>query len=215
MHHSDFKIQIPVIKGVTYFLAHVPSLIRHGSKPSRVIAKDPSILNKFLSHLNTFDRAVSYPPNQVFIGNRDPDDLSRIEMPWHAHPSENAKRQGPFGEMMPEDEFYGIMKLCDEFDLFLFEAAFLRDVSEKLRVHPLIDDEDISRIEQKGNTLKAIQRAIDEMQRRVDERIKDAVDTLTHLPQLEKEILILNERLAVQEEKMIALAKTVEKLLSE
>ena len=41
------KIQIqnsvPVVKGVSYFLAHVPGMVCHGSKPSREIIKDPAL----------------------------------------------------------------------------------------------------------------------------------------------------------------------------
>ena len=37
---------VPVVRAVTYFLAHVPNMIRHGSKPSREISLDPSILDK-------------------------------------------------------------------------------------------------------------------------------------------------------------------------
>ncbi len=62
----------PVVKGVSYFLDHVPSMVRHGSKPSREIEKDPSLLTRVLGHLSTYDKAVAYPPNQVFIGNLDP-----------------------------------------------------------------------------------------------------------------------------------------------
>ena len=107
----------PVLKGVSYFLAHVPSMIRHGSKPSREIEKDPSLLPPVLSHLETFDQAVAYPPNQVFIGNLDPDDLLHIPSPWYKNPIPNSSRWGPFGEIMPEEEFYGMMKICDEFGL--------------------------------------------------------------------------------------------------
>jgi len=158
----DGNINFPVVKGVTYFLAHVPSSIRHGSKPAREIAENPALLGRILNHLNTFDRAVSYPPNQVFIGNLDPDELSRIEMPWYENPIKNATRQGPFGEIMPEDEFYGVMKLCDEFDLLLFETGFLGAVSDRLRRHHLIEAADIRKIENKGVPLETVQRAIDE-----------------------------------------------------
>jgi hypothetical protein len=70
-----------VIKGVSYFLAHVPSMIRHGSKPSLEIEQDSSLMESILSHSWPFDKAVSYPPNQVFIGNLDPDDLLKIPVP--------------------------------------------------------------------------------------------------------------------------------------
>jgi betaine reductase len=41
----------PVVKGVSYFLGHVPSMVRHGSKPSRELPKDPALLDNFLKHL--------------------------------------------------------------------------------------------------------------------------------------------------------------------
>ena len=75
----------PVVKGAHYFLAHVPSMIRYGSKPSREIAGSPAILPLLLEHLFTFEQAVAYPPNQVFIGNLDPDDLfeqQRVHLTW-------------------------------------------------------------------------------------------------------------------------------------
>lgn len=137
----------PVLKGVSYFLGHVPSMVRHGSKPSREIGKDPSLLPSILSHLETFDQAVAYPPNQVFLGNLDPDDLlERIPSPWYKNPIPNSSRRGPFGEIMPEDEFYGMMKICDEFQLLLMEEGFLKEIALKLKGHPLFTDEDIQKL---------------------------------------------------------------------
>ena len=102
-----------VIKGASYFLGHVPSMVRHGSKPSREIINSSDILDSILGHLQTFDQAVSYPPNQVFIGNRDPDELtSEIPSPWYQNPITDASRWGAFGEIMPEEEFIGMMKIC-------------------------------------------------------------------------------------------------------
>lgn len=71
----------PVVKGVSYFLAHVPNMVRHGFKPSREIAKAPFLLPSILSYLWTFDKAATYSPNQVFIGNLDPDNLLDISTP--------------------------------------------------------------------------------------------------------------------------------------
>lgn len=73
----------PVVKGVSYILAHVPSMVRYGSKPFREITKDVSLLKNILSHLWTYEQALAYPPNQVFIGNLDPDDLLKIQAPWY------------------------------------------------------------------------------------------------------------------------------------
>lgn len=65
--YSSGQNSIPVVKGVSYLLGHVPNMIRHGSKPSREIAKDPSLLNRILKHLHPYPKAVAYPHNQIFI----------------------------------------------------------------------------------------------------------------------------------------------------
>ncbi len=154
---------IPVVKGVCYFLAHVPSMIRHGSKPSREIGRDPSLLTSILSHLETFDQAVAYPPNQVFIGNLDPDDLFHIPSPWFKNPIPNSSRWGPFGEIMPEEEFYGMMKICDEFQLLLMEAGFLQQIALRLQGHPLFTAEDLDKLD-RGVSLGQVQRQLGEGQ---------------------------------------------------
>jgi len=154
--------QKPVVKAVSYFLAHVPNMVRHGSKPSREVRESPALLEELLGHLNPFEKAVAYPPNQVFIGNLDPEELFEMPTPWYKNGVRNASRQGPFGEIMPEEEFYGVMKICDEFDLLLLEDEFLEEVVGRLRPHPLITKEDIKRIEGRGVPLERIRRAIDE-----------------------------------------------------
>lgn len=152
----------PVVRGVTYFLAHVPNMVRHGSKPSREIATDPSALKKVLEHMNPFEKAVAYPPNQVFIGNLDPDDLLKIGPTWYRNDLPNASREGPFGEIMPEDEFLGVMKVCDDFDFLLLEKGFLNEVVSRLRSHPLMGVDDFRRLENKGVALRDIEKAVQE-----------------------------------------------------
>lgn len=136
----------PVVKGVSYFLGHVPGMIRHGSKPSREIGKHPGLLQHILDHLQTFDQAEGYPPNQVFIGNLSPDDLLSLPSPWYRNPVAHASRWGVFGEIMPEEEFLGVMKICDEFDLILLEEEYMKDALLRLKTHPLISDKDIQKL---------------------------------------------------------------------
>ncbi len=149
----------PVAKGVSYFLAHVPSMVRHGSKPSREIVRGPSVLPSILNHLETFDQAVAYPPNQVFIGNLDPDDLLHLPSPWHENPTSKSSRWGSFGEIMPEEEFYGVMKICDDFQILLMEEGFLRDIALRLKEHPLFTDGDLEKLNQ-GVSLDQIEKQL-------------------------------------------------------
>jgi betaine reductase len=161
MMHSKNQNVKPVVKGVSYFLAHVPSMVRHGSKPSREIMKDPSILPPLLAHLQGFNQAVAYPPNQVFIGNLEPDDLRHIPSPWYQHPVSNASRKGLFGEIMPEEEFYGMLKICDEFELILLEESFVREVVSRLSDHPLFKSDDLKKLD-KGISLEQIGKTLNE-----------------------------------------------------
>ena len=136
----------PVIKGASYFLAHIPGMIRYGSRPVRDIPRDPALLPEFLKHLRPFEQAVSYAPNQAFIGNIDPDELWHMPSPWYQNPVPGASRWGNFGEIMPEEEFLGMMKVCDEFDIILLEEGFHQEVITRFKEHPLISSDDIQRL---------------------------------------------------------------------
>jgi len=62
---------------------------------------------------------------------------------------------------MPEEEFCGVMKMCDEFGILLLEEGFLDKVISLLESHPLITKNDLTRIQGKGaldevNGLKAV-----------------------------------------------------------
>ena len=50
----------PVRKRASYFLAHIPGMVRYGLRPSREIEKDTSLITPVLGHLCTFDQAVDY-----------------------------------------------------------------------------------------------------------------------------------------------------------
>ena len=134
-----------MIRGVRYFLAHTPGLVRYGSKPSREIARDPTLSPRILSRLRSYDAALTYPPNQVFLGALYPDDLRNVERPWFLHGRHGQRRQ-PHGEMMPEEEFYGLLKICDAFDLIWLETDFVRMVRPLLASHPLLNDGDLERL---------------------------------------------------------------------
>jgi glycine/sarcosine/betaine reductase complex component C subunit beta len=112
----------PIVKTCAYVLVHAPSFVRYGSKPTREIAHSPdSVQSVIENHLRSFEEAVEYPPNQVFIGNLHPDRLNDIEPPWYRHPLKDASRFGAYGEITPEDKFIGLLKLADEFDLIWLE----------------------------------------------------------------------------------------------
>ncbi len=75
-----------------------------------------------------------------------PDQLGEAEMPWWDKKLEGNSRFGRLGEIMPQDEFIGLMEICDVFDLVLLEKSFVDNVKIKLEKHPLIDEDMISKI---------------------------------------------------------------------
>lgn len=129
---------MPVIRAVSLVLAHVPSLVRLGSKPLRVLRELDEPIDYLRPHLRDWAAACAYPPNQVFIGNVDVDDFAARPTPWHRHAVAGAERFGPDGEIMPEEEFFGLLAACDGFDLLGLD----RDVAARARValdaHPVV-----------------------------------------------------------------------------
>ena len=135
-----------VVREFSSVLAHVPGLVRYGSKPMRDIEESPAVLPDIARALRPFDQAIGYGPNQVFIGNLPPDDLHRHAQPWYGNLLTAAKREGPFGEIMPEEEFYAWLKMADVFDCVSLEKGFVDRIREAVAQRPLVSSEDIQRI---------------------------------------------------------------------
>ncbi|MBM3223504.1 MAG: glycine reductase [Candidatus Tectomicrobia bacterium] len=138
-------LEQPVIRGVRFFLAHTPGLVRYGSKPSRDIARDATIATAISTHLRSYEAAMAYPPNRAFLGHCAPDTLTAMAQPWFAHAAP-ASRWGAHGEIMPEEEFYGLLKICDAFELVRLEAGFVEEVRAALALHPLLTTADLARL---------------------------------------------------------------------
>jgi betaine reductase len=111
------------IHGCSLVLAHAPDLVRHGSKPTREDAAE-----KIAPKLRSFEEALAYPPHQVFLGNLHPDALWEIERPWWRSPAE-AKRDGPFGVFVDEEELYRRMEAADQFQLLKLDGREAADGS--------------------------------------------------------------------------------------
>ena len=139
-----------VVKECAYALAHVPNFVRYGSKPIRdlgsVCHPDAEQERRIESHLRTFDEVVSYPPNQVFIGNLHPDQLQDLPQPWYTNPCANASRHGPFGEIMREEELYAWFKIADDFELVLLTSTFLSFLHQRGAGYPLLSDADLLKL---------------------------------------------------------------------
>ena len=135
----------PVVVGATQVLAHAPGLARHGSKPRRELPRDPEVERAFLGSLRTFDRAVQYPPHQAYLGAVHPRSLP--DRPWFDATTPGASRFGPSGELMPEEEFLGLLAAVDRFDLVSLASEVAEGAAAALAQHPLAKHLDLERID--------------------------------------------------------------------
>jgi betaine reductase len=129
---------MPVVRAVSLVLAHVPSLVRLGSKPVRSLRDVQRPIEYLRPYLRDWGAACAYAPNQVFIGNLGVDDLAAWRAPWHRHPATPAPRFGPDGEIMPEEEFLGLLAACDGFDLLALECGVAERARVALDAHPVV-----------------------------------------------------------------------------
>jgi glycine/sarcosine/betaine reductase complex component C subunit beta len=136
---------VVVVRGARVFLAHTPGLVRHGSKPARELARDPSLLDRLSARLRPYEAAAAYPPNRVFLGALFPDALAALPRPWFAAPGP-ADARGRHGFFMAEEAFYGFLKADDEFDVVWLDEGFVAGVRESLIRHPLTTPDDLDRI---------------------------------------------------------------------
>ena len=71
-----------VIKGASYVLVHTPDMVLYNGTTQtteRIVNPDSEYLKEVPKHLRSYEDAVAYWPNQTYIGNVHPDELSEVE----------------------------------------------------------------------------------------------------------------------------------------
>jgi len=137
------------IKGTAYCLNYASELgCYYGNTPytERVEHGESEFIQKLPPKIQSYEAAASYPPNLAYIGAMSVEELEASAQPWYTH-LKDLSRFGKYGEIMPEDEFIGLMDLCDVFDLIWLEKTFAAEVREKLEKHPLLKKEQLDRLE--------------------------------------------------------------------
>jgi hypothetical protein len=141
-----FLLTNPVVKATSYCLFHAPDMVlTHGTTLTMERAKNPDspLFEQVQKNLRSFENVLAYPPNQVYIGNLQPDELTKIPQPWYENLVE-PNRKGKLGEIFPMDEFIAMMKIVDTFELVVLEENFAKAVTEKLQGHPLFNEDDFA-----------------------------------------------------------------------
>ena len=138
------------IKGASYCLDFTPELAFHYGNTTHLehIAKpDSEFLAAIPGLAQTYDQASRYAPNLAYIGALTLEDFESRPQPWFEKLEPASVRFGKYGEIMPEDEFLGLMDLCDVFDIIWLEKGFADKVREKLANHPLITETQLKHLE--------------------------------------------------------------------
>lgn len=153
-----------VIKGASYILAHTPDMVLwNGTTQTteRIVNPESEYLKELPAHIRTFDQALAYWPNQVYIGNKTPDELAQIPQPWYDKTCEVNARYGKFGQMMPQEEFLLLMQACDVFDLVKLDRDFVAAHKPALEQNEILDESILSRVTE-GVELSAVEHFIEE-----------------------------------------------------
>ncbi len=140
-----------VMKGAGYVLVHTPDMVIHDGTTQtteRIVNPDSDYLKELPARLRSYEQVRAYCPNQTYIGNLTPQELKAIEGPWHDKTCPVDDRFGPFGEIMPQDEFYLLIQAVDEFELVFLDKAFVSRTKPKLQEDPVIPQALLDRVKE-------------------------------------------------------------------
>ena len=140
------------IEGVFYSLAHVPDLVRYGSKPLREVRANAALGDELQQKLRDFGAAVAYPPHQAYIGNIAPEGLSDFPKPWYEKLIEGATSHGRLGDLVEQNRFYVSLATADQFELVCLENRWFqeRDLQISVGAPKLRPATDIQALCEKG-----------------------------------------------------------------
>ena len=153
-----------VIKGAGYILAHTPDMVLHNGTTQtteRIVNPDSEYLKQLPSHLRDWNTVLAYWPNQVYIGNKTPEELAAIPQPWFDKSCDVSDRYGKYGQMMPQEEFLLLMQAVDVFSLVKLEKSFVEAHMPAFAANPLIDETIVARIVE-GIAAEEIARLVNE-----------------------------------------------------
>ena len=153
---------LPVVKAASYILVHTPDMIMHyGTTCATEHEANPNseFLIKAPQHFRSFEEAVKYAPNQVYIGNLLPDELNNLPKPWYSNLINNAPAEGTMGQIVSQEEFLLNIKISDAFDLVMLEKSFLAEQRAKVADNKLYTEKELANLRE-GFELAEIEKKV-------------------------------------------------------
>lgn len=128
-------MSFPVIKNAGFVLVNTPDMVLNAGSTftnEKKLNPDSEILKNTKDHLRSFEEFVSYLPNQIYIGNERPEKLEVHKLPYTEIDFKSDKTEGKYGSIYSEEEFIGVIKYCDEFDLVILSEEYVSENKEKI-----------------------------------------------------------------------------------
>ncbi len=147
------------VKACSNCLIYAPEMAFHyGNTPymERLAKPDSEFLKDLPNSVQSYEDACRYAPNLAFIGAISADELAAKTQPWLENLEAAPIRDGRFGEIMPEDEFLGLMDISDVFDLVWLTEDFAASVKTKLEARNFWTEAQMARLE-KGHPAAEIE----------------------------------------------------------
>ena len=153
-----------VIKGASYVLVHTPDMVLYNGTTQtteKIVNPESDYLKELPKHIRSYEDAVSYWPNQTYIGNAHPDELAEVEFPFYDKKKEGAERFGKYGEIMPQEEFLFLVQASDMFEVVRLDKDFVEKYKDAFAKNPIISEDIVSRIHE-GVELSEIEHFVNE-----------------------------------------------------
>jgi len=145
-------------------MVHTPDMVLHNGTTQtteRIVNPDGDYLKQLPSHIRSFEQVLAYWPNQVYIGNKTPEELAQVAQPWYDKTCDVQERYGKFGQIMPQEEFLLLMQACDVFELVYLDKDFVAAHKAALAANPLIDESIMAKVNE-GITKSEIEKLVEE-----------------------------------------------------
>ena len=153
-----------VIKGASYVLVHTPDMVFYNGTTQtteKIVNPESDYLKELPKHIRSYEDAVSYWPNQTYIGNAHPDELAEVEFPFYDKKKEGAERFGKYGEIMPQEEFLFLVQASDMFEVVRLDKDFVAKYKDTFAKNPIISEDIVARIHE-GVELSEIEHFVNE-----------------------------------------------------
>ena len=153
-----------VIKGASYVLVHTPDMVFYNGTTQtteKIVNPESEYLKELSKHIRSYEDAVSYWPNQTYIGNAHPDELAKVEFPFYDKKKEGADRFGKYGEIMPQEEFLFLVQASDMFEVVRLDKDFVAKYKDVFAKNPIISEDIVARIHE-GVDLSEIEHFVNE-----------------------------------------------------